>query len=188
MRPKFLLVAALMGIGWVSMKWYLDQTCTRYIGAQKCRMNIKVNVQHVTTPHRFTHYLRHVWSQMIKWLSIMHPNARWMASSMVKIGPWQSLHQWCRNRRNRMTWICCQQWCCLMMGVLLISWERDWAQTHPVILILFGFVVFPKTFDCWTFEACLPTCSNGCFWRLFQQHACLCFCISFRMCPHPVIS
>lgn len=72
MRPKFLLVVALMGIGWVSMKWYLDQTCMRYIGVQKCIMNIKINVQHVTTPHRFTHYLR---MYGVKWLSGMHPNA-----------------------------------------------------------------------------------------------------------------
>ena len=69
-----------------------------------------------------------------------------MASSMVKIGPWQSLHQWCRKRRNRMTWICCQKWYCLMMGVLLISWERDWAQTHPVIQGSFWFCCVSEDF------------------------------------------
>lgn len=70
---------------------------------------------------------------------------RWMASSMAKIGPWQSLHQWYR-KRPRMTWICCQQWCCLMMGVLLISWERDWAQTHPVIQGSFWFCCVSEDF------------------------------------------
>ena len=56
------------------------------------------------------------------------------------------------------------------------------ASSHPGFFLVLN--MFPKTFDCWTFEAYLPTCSNCCFWRLFQQYACLCFCISFRMCPH----
>lgn len=46
------------------------------------------------------------------------------------------------------------------------------ASHHGFFLVL---LCFPKTFDWWTFEACLPSCSNGCFWRLFQQLARLWF-------------
>ena len=142
MRPKFLLVVALMGIGWVSMKWYLDQTLYEIYRGTK--MHNEHQSKCATCYNTSLFYTSsHVWSQMtLRYASkcCIIELTRWMASSMAKIGPWQSPHQWCR-KRPRMTWICCQQWCCLMMGGLLISWERDWAQTHPVIQGSFWFVL-----------------------------------------------